>query len=61
MDKADELYAVWDGKPARSYGGTADVAAYAREHGTLTRCDLARRRTAWLTTGQAGSATLPMP
>lgn len=27
---ADELWAVWDGKPARSYGGTADVVAYAR-------------------------------
>jgi hypothetical protein len=33
VDKADELYAVWDGKPARAYGGTADVVAYAREHG----------------------------
>jgi hypothetical protein len=37
VDKADELYAVWDGKPARSYGGTADVVAYAREHGTPVR------------------------
>jgi hypothetical protein len=37
VDQADELYAVWDGKPARSYGGTADVVAYAREHGTLVR------------------------
>jgi hypothetical protein len=34
VDKADELYAVWDGKPARAYGGTADVVAYARVHGT---------------------------
>jgi hypothetical protein len=34
VDEADELYAVWDGKRARSYGGTADVVAYAREHGT---------------------------
>jgi hypothetical protein len=32
VDKADELYAVWDGKPARAYGGTADVVAYAREN-----------------------------
>lgn len=31
VDVADELYAVWDGKPARGYGGTADVVAYARE------------------------------
>jgi hypothetical protein len=33
VDAADELYAVWDGKPARGYGGTADVVAYARERG----------------------------
>jgi hypothetical protein len=33
IDTADELYAVWDGKPARGYGGTADVVAYARERG----------------------------
>ena len=32
VDEADELYAVWDGKPARGYGGTADVVAYARDH-----------------------------
>ncbi len=37
VDEADELYAVWDGKPARAYGGTADVVAYAREHGTPIR------------------------
>jgi hypothetical protein len=37
VDKADELYAVWDGKPARAYGGTADVVAYARERGTPVR------------------------
>jgi hypothetical protein len=36
-DQADELYAVWDGLPARAYGGTADVVAYAREHGTPVR------------------------
>jgi hypothetical protein len=34
VDDADQLYAVWDGKPARAYGGTADVVAYARDHGT---------------------------
>jgi hypothetical protein len=33
IDTADELYAVWDGQPARGYGGTADVAAYARQRG----------------------------
>jgi hypothetical protein len=37
VDKAEELYAVWDGKPARAYGGTADVVAYAREHGLPVR------------------------
>jgi hypothetical protein len=29
LDAADRLYAVWDGKPARGYGGTADVVAEA--------------------------------
>jgi hypothetical protein len=33
IDGADELYAIWDDQPARGYGGTADVVAYAREHG----------------------------
>lgn len=33
IEVADELYAVWDGQPARGYGGTADVVAYAHEHG----------------------------
>lgn len=28
----DELIAVWDGLPARGYGGTADVVAYAKRH-----------------------------
>lgn len=37
VDGADELYAVWDGKPARGYGGTADVVAFARERGTPVR------------------------
>ncbi|WP_028478570.1 hypothetical protein [Nocardia sp. CNY236] len=31
LDEADELFAVWDGKPARGYGGTADVVAAAHE------------------------------
>jgi hypothetical protein len=33
VDRADRLFAVWDGQPARGYGGTADVVAYARERG----------------------------
>lgn len=31
LSVADELWAVWDGKPARGYGGTADVVQAARE------------------------------
>ncbi|UKY54938.1 hypothetical protein [Streptomyces inhibens] len=31
---AGQLLAVWDGKPARSHGGTADVVAYAERTGT---------------------------
>lgn len=34
IDKADSLVALWDSKPARGYGGTADIVAYAREVGT---------------------------
>jgi hypothetical protein len=30
---ADRLIGVWDGKPARGYGGTADVVAYAKRNG----------------------------
>ncbi len=33
LDHAGQLWAVWDGKPARSYGGTADVVSCAREKG----------------------------
>lgn len=28
---ADQLWAVWDGKPARGFGGTADVVQAARD------------------------------
>jgi hypothetical protein len=31
LRQADELWAVWDGKPARGYGGTADVVARAHD------------------------------
>ena len=31
--QADHLFAVWDGKPARGYGGTADVVAEAEGSG----------------------------
>jgi hypothetical protein len=33
LRRADELFAVWDGLPARGYAGTADVVAHARQHG----------------------------
>ena len=33
IEQADELIAVWDGKPARGYGGTADVVNVARDSG----------------------------
>src|SRR5207249_3115697 len=31
VDATDLLLAVWDGKPARGLGGTADVIEYARQ------------------------------
>jgi uncharacterized phage-like protein YoqJ len=33
VSNVDRLFVVWDSQPARSYGGTADVVAYAREKG----------------------------
>lgn len=33
LEEADALLAVWDGKPARGYGGTADIVEAARERG----------------------------
>jgi hypothetical protein len=33
LGTADRLFAVWDGKPARAYGGTADVVAEAKKRG----------------------------
>jgi hypothetical protein len=37
LDHADRLFAVWDGKPARGYGGTADVVTEARNRGMPVR------------------------
>ncbi|WP_327349682.1 hypothetical protein OG772_20595 [Streptomyces sp. NBC_01321] len=34
---ADQVIAVWDGQPARGYGGTADVVAYAERVGVPVR------------------------
>lgn len=36
VDLCDQLLAVWDGQPARGFGGTADVVAYAHQRG----CDV---------------------
>ena len=33
LKRADVLLAVWDGEPARGYGGTADVVAEAKREG----------------------------
>jgi hypothetical protein len=33
----DRLIAVWDGQPARGFGGTADVVAYAQRMGVPVR------------------------
>ncbi|GAA2803007.1 hypothetical protein GCM10010470_42610 [Saccharopolyspora taberi] len=33
LTEADRLVAVWDGQPARGYGGTADVVVAARQRG----------------------------
>lgn len=32
IDHVDELFAVWDGQPARGYGGTADVVHAAQDN-----------------------------
>ncbi|MFI0418875.1 hypothetical protein [Spongiactinospora sp. 9N601] len=37
LEMAEEVWAVWDGLPARGYGGTADVVAAARERGMPVR------------------------
>jgi hypothetical protein len=31
LERIDRLFAVWDGQPARGYGGTADVVQSARQ------------------------------
>jgi hypothetical protein len=33
LNQASRLWAIWDGKAARGYGGTADVVACARDNG----------------------------
>ena len=33
VDRCDHLFAVWDGRPPRGLGGTADIVTYARARG----------------------------
>jgi hypothetical protein len=33
VDRCEHLFAVWDGRPARGLGGTADIVSYARARG----------------------------
>lgn len=33
VDRCDHLFAIWDGRPARGLGGTADVVRYAESCG----------------------------
>ena len=33
VDRSDRVIAIWDGLPARGFGGTADVVRYARNFG----------------------------
>jgi len=33
VDRCDHVFAVWDGRPARGVGGTADIVTYARARG----------------------------
>ncbi|HYN70295.1 MAG TPA: hypothetical protein VEX41_08800 [Candidatus Eisenbacteria bacterium] len=33
VERSDVLIAIWDGRPARGVGGTAEVVAYARQRG----------------------------
>jgi hypothetical protein len=33
VDASDIVFAVWNGRPAKGKGGTADVVAYARQRG----------------------------
>jgi hypothetical protein len=33
VDRCDHLFAIWDGRPARGLGGTADIVRYAESCG----------------------------
>ncbi|HYN98007.1 MAG TPA: hypothetical protein VES42_29545 [Pilimelia sp.] len=34
VERCDHLFAIWDGRPARGLGGTADIVTYARARGS---------------------------
>lgn len=43
-DHVDRMFAVWDGKPAVGFGGTADIVKYARDRKLpVTRFDPVKR------------------
>jgi hypothetical protein len=33
VERCDHLFAIWDGRPARGVGGTADIVSYAQARG----------------------------
>ena len=35
VDRSNEMFAVWDGRPAADVGGTGDIVQYARDVGRL--------------------------
>lgn len=37
VDQSEVLVAVWDGRPAKGVGGTADIVEYARRRGVIVR------------------------
>jgi len=56
VDRCDALIAVWDGKPARDPGETADVVAYAQLRGRrVIHVDLNTKETKTLGTGTTTS------
>jgi hypothetical protein len=43
VDASDVLVALWDGKPARGRGGTAEIVQYALDHDVLVEMILVER------------------
>src|SRR5690606_23534709 len=62
VDHCDELIAVWDGRPARGPGGTADIVDYARAADRATTVvwpEGARRRPLGTPDGEGGPGQIP--